>query len=426
VRPANELRVNIGLPFTYADVLAAAARLNGAITMTPAAVSHTLSQITGAHVTIKFENLQYTGSFKERGALNRLLALDPDERRRGVVAMSAGNHAQGLAHHAKRLGIDATVVMPAGTPMVKIARTRDLGAHVVLHGETLVEAHEHALALTREHSMVFVPPYDCPLVMAGQGTAVLELIHAAPDLEVVIVPVGGGGLLAGSLVAAHGADSTIEVVGVQVATHSAFDAALRRVERGVGGETVAEGIAVARPSMRAVAVARHFGTDIIVVDDAVVEEAVALYLEVEKVVSEGAGAAPLAALLAEPARFAGRRVGLLLSGGNIDLRVLASAMLRALARTGRLTTLSVALPDRPGSLHSLTGVLAANGANVVELSHDRMGQATRLRSAVVDVQVETADRTHSDEVVAALVAAGFQVTRPFPSFGADGGGYTLT
>ena len=403
--------MNLGLPITFADVLAAADRIEGAITVTPTAVSHTLSQITGAEVTIKFENLQYTGSFKERGALNRLLALDRGERERGVVAMSAGNHAQGLAHHAARLGVHATLVMPEGTPMVKIARTRALGAEVVVRGATLVEAHQHALALAAEHGMVFVPPYDCPLVMAGQGTAVLELIEAAPGLEVIVVPVGGGGLLAGSLVAAHGTDPSVEIVGVQVATHAAFDAALRGVERDVGGETVAEGIAVARPSPRAVAVARHFSTEIVVVDDAIVEEAVALYLEIEKVVSEGAGAAPLAALLAEPDRFRGRRVGVLLSGGNIDLRMLASAMLRALARTGRLTTLSVALPDRPGSLHALTGVLAEHGANVVELSHDRLGLATRLRSAVVDVQVETADRMHSDAVVAALAASGFQVTR---------------
>jgi threonine dehydratase len=258
---------------------------------------------------------------------------------------------------------------------------------------------------------VFVPPYDCPLVMAGQGTAALELIAAADDLDMIVVPVGGGGLLAGTLVAAHGAAPSIEVVGVQVASHAAFDAALRGIGRASGGETVAEGIAVAKPSERAVRVARHFGTEIVVVDDPVVEEAVGLYLEIEKVVSEGAGAAPLAALLAEPDRFRGRRVGLLLSGGNIDLRVLASAMLRALARTGRLTTLSVAISDRPGSLHALTGVLAAHGANVVELWHDRMGPTTRLRSAVVDVQVETADRMHSDQVVAALSDAGFDVTR---------------
>ncbi|MBI5088259.1 MAG: threonine ammonia-lyase [Actinobacteria bacterium] len=409
--PARPVPVNIGLPITFADVDAAARRVAGSISETPCAVSHTLSQITGAEVTIKFENLQYTGSFKERGALNRLLALDDDERRRGVVAMSAGNHAQGVAHHAARLGVRATLVMPEGTPMVKIARTRHLGADVVLHGATLAEARDHALALAREHEMVFVPPYDCPLVMAGQGTVVLELLAAAPDLEIVVVPVGGGGLLAGSLVAAHGVAPAVDVVGVQAASYAAFDAALRGTTCAIGGETVAEGIAVAHPSARAVAVARHFGTSIVVVDEPEIERAVALYLEIEKVVAEGAGAAPLAALLAQPERFRGRKVGLVLSGGNIDLRVLASAMLRSLARTGRLTTLSVALPDRPGSLHALTGVLAAHGANVVELTHDRLGSATRLRSAVVDVLVETADRAHSDAVVAALHAAGFDATR---------------
>jgi threonine dehydratase len=403
--------IGFGLPLTYGDVLAAAQRIAGAITVTPAAVSHTLSQITGAHVTIKFDNLQYTGSFKERGALNRLLALDTTERSRGVVAMSAGNHAQGVAHHAARLGIGATLVMPEGTPLVKVSRTRALGAHVVVFGATLADAHRHALELARDHGMVFIPPYDCPLVMAGQGTAVLELIAAAPDLDMIVVPVGGGGLLAGSLVAAHGADPTVEVVGVQVSNHAAFDAALRGLARPTGGDTIAEGIAVAHPSARAVATARHFRTQIVVVEDPVVEEAVGLYLEIEKVVSEGAGAAPLAALLAEPERFRGRRVGLLLSGGNVDLRVLASTMLRALARTGRLTTLSIEVTDRPGALHALTGVLAQHGANVVELSHDRMSPTTRLKSAVVDVQVETADRSHSDAVVEALRQAGFVVTR---------------
>jgi threonine dehydratase len=402
--------MNIGMPFTLDDVVDAAERLRGAIAVTPAAPSHTLSAITGAEVVIKFENLQYTGSFKERGALNRLLSLTPEECSRGVVAMSAGNHAQGLAHHASRLGISATLVMPATTPLVKVTRTREHGANVVLHGATLIEAHEHALQLARQRSFVFVPPYDCPIVMAGQGTAALEFIEAVPDLDVLVVPVGGGGLFAGSIIAARGVSPSTEVVGVQVESFAAFDVALSGAHRTIGGETIAEGIAVARPSPLAVRIARDHQCDIVVVDDDDVEEAIALYLEIEKVVSEGAGAAPLAALLAHPEQFAGKKVGLMLSGGNIDLRVLASAMLRALARTGRLTTLSVALTDQPGSLHALTGVLARHGANIVELSHDRMGPSTRLRSAVVDVQVETADRRHSVAVVAALEAAGFAVT----------------
>jgi threonine dehydratase len=405
--------MNIGLCLTYADVLAAAARIEGAIGRSPAAISHTLSDITGAEVWIKFENLQYTGSFKERGALNRLSFLTAEERARGVVAMSAGNHAQGLAHHAHRLGIHATLVMPVGTPMVKIARTRDLGAEVIVAGINLIEAHEHALALARDRGLVFVPPYDCPIVMAGQGTVALEFLDQVPQLDSIVVPVGGGGLLAGCLVATHGARPDVDVIGVQVSSYAAFDGAMHPdhlIDRPLGGDTIAEGIAVARPSARAIRVAEHFDTPIVVVDDATVEEAVALYLEIEKVVAEGAGAAPLAALLTDPKRFAGRTVGLLLSGGNIDLRVLASGMLRALARTGRLTTLSVALPDTPGSLHRLTGVLAAEGANVVELSHDRMRLGARLRSAVVEVQVETVDRTHAERVVVALVAAGFDVT----------------
>ncbi len=408
--------MHIGPAVTFHDVLTAAERIRGAVTVTPTAVSRTLSAITGAEVAIKFENMQYTGSFKERGALNRLLTLTAAERDRGVVAMSAGNHAQGLAHHATRLGISSTLVMPQGTPLVKVSRTRALGAEVVVAGTTLVEASEHAQRLARERNLVFVPPYDCPVVMAGQGTAVLELLTEVPDLEVIVVPVGGGGLLAGSVVAAHGLAPHVEVVGVQVAAYSAFAWSLAHGAATApddisGGDTIAEGIAVARPSARAVRIARTLGADVVVVDDADVEVAITLFLEIEMVVAEGAGAAPLAALLAHPDRFRGRKVGLVLSGGNVDLRVLASAMLRALARSGRLTTLSISLPDRPGALHALTGVLAANGANIVELTHDRMGPSIRLRSAVVDIQVETADRAHSDSVVDALQAAGFQVTR---------------
>ncbi len=409
--PVEEVAsLRIGDCITRDDVIAAAARVRGQVVLTPAAPSQTLSQITGAEVWIKFENLQYTGSFKERGALNRLATMSEDERERGVVSMSAGNHAQGLAHHAARLGIRATVVMPRTTPLVKVARTRQLGAEVVLEGDSLAEAREAAVQLVRSRGAVFVPPYDCPLVMAGQGTVALELLEQVPDLEVLVVPVGGGGLLAGTLAATAPAPGATgpEVVGVQVLSYATF----AEPGRAAGGETLAEGIAVAEPSRGALRLARARNTEVVVVDEGTVEQAVALYLEIEKVVAEGAGAAPLAALLAEPERFRGRRVGLVLSGGNVDLRVLAAAMLRALARSGRLTTLSVSLPDRPGSLHALTGVLAAEGANVVELSHDRLRASTRLRSAVVVVQVETADAEHAARVEAALRTAGFDVERP--------------
>jgi threonine dehydratase len=404
--------VNVGPNVSIDDVIVAQRRIAGAVAVTPATLSRTLSAITGADVVVKFENLQYTGSFKERGALNRLLVLSDDERARGVVSMSAGNHAQGVAHHAHRLGIAATLVMPIGTPTVKVMRTRELGAEVVLAGDDLAGAHEHARQLVAERELVFVPPYDCPVVMAGQGTLALELLEQHPDLDVIIVPVGGGGLLAGCLVASRAVAPHVEVVGVQVKGHTAFtDLLEHRDVHGPRTETIAEGIAVQRPSPSAVRLARQFRTSVVVVDDDAVEQAVALYLEVEKVVAEGAGAAPLAALLCEPDRFRGRRVGLVLSGGNIDLRILASALLRALARTGRLTTLTVTLADRPGSLHDVTGVLAAHGANVVELWHDRLKLGARLRSATVDIQVETADRQHSDTVVDALVRAGFDVVR---------------
>lgn len=404
--------INIGPCLALQDVLDARRRIASDVAVTPAAVSHTLSKITGADVVVKFENLQYTGSFKERGALNRLLLLSEDERSRGVVAMSAGNHAQGVAHHARRLGISATLVMPIGTPTVKVMRTRELGADVVLAGDDLAAAHDHARRLVVERGLVFVPPYDCPIVMAGQGTVALEFLEQHPDLDMLVVPVGGGGLLAGCLVAANAVAPHVGIVGVQVAGHAAFNDLLAGTQpSSPSTETIAEGIAVQRPSPSAVRIASRSATPIVVVDDDSVEQAVALYLEVEKVVAEGAGAAPLAALLAEPERFRGRRVGLILSGGNVDLRILASALLRALARTGRLTTLTVALPDRPGSLHALTGILAAQGANVVELWHDRLKLGARLRSAMVDIQVETADREHSDTVVEALRRAGFDVRR---------------
>lgn len=398
-----------GADLSYGDVIAAAERLVGAIERTPSAISHTLSAVTGAEIVIKFENLQYTASFKERGALNRLLLLTNDERRRGVVAMSAGNHAQGLAHHAARLGVAATVVMPEGTPMTKVSRTHALGAEVIVCGQTLSDARRMALEIAADRNMVFVPPYDCPVIMAGQGTAVLEFVQQVPDLDDIIVPVGGGGLLAGALVAAAGASPHTTVVGVQVASYAAFEASLSATTRDIGGDTIAEGIAVAQPSLKAIRLARAHDCQVLVVEDDDIEEAMVLYLEVEKVVAEGAGAAPLAAVLAYPQRFAGRKVGLLLSGGNVDLRVLAAAMLRSLSRSGRLSTLSVLLPDKPGALHGLTGVLAAQGANVIELFHDRVGLSTRLRSAQVDVQIETADRHHRDAVIAALEAHGFVV-----------------
>jgi threonine dehydratase len=398
-----------GLPVGYDDVVAAAGRIAGSVAHTPSAHSQTLSQVLGCTVVVKFENLQFVASFKERGALNKLLRLGEGERAKGVVAMSAGNHAQAVAYHATRLGIDATIVMPTATPFVKVQRTRELGATVVLRGDGLAEAEAEAERLAAVEGRSYVHPYDDPDVIAGQGTCALEVLADHPDLDALVVPVGGGGLIAGSAVAVRHLRPGIEVVGVQTERYPAMADRVHHTSSPVGGSTIAEGIAVPRPGHLTGQIVDMLVDDVVTVSEEHIEEAINLLLEIEKVVTEGAGAAGIAALIEHGGRFAGKRVGVILTGGNIDPRLLASVVMRGLIRNGRLSRLHVEVPDVPGSLGSITTILGREGANIVEILHQRMFVDLSARSAEVEVTVETLDHAHVERAVAALTEAGYPV-----------------
>jgi threonine dehydratase len=397
----------MALPVSLADVEAAAAAIRGAVVVTPLAVSRTLSAITGARIHLKFENLQFTSSFKERGARNFLLRLPAEGRARGVVAASAGNHAQGLAYHADLLGIAATIVMPADTPFTKVTHTEHHGARVVLEGEGFAGALAAARRIEAAEGMTLVPAFDDPAIIAGQGTVALEILDAAPAIDTIVVPVGGGGLIAGVAVAAKGRRPDIQIVGVQVEGYEGMRHALGTGPAPAGGQTIADGIAVLEPGRITTAIARELVDDIVVVDDQHIEEAIALVLEIEKSVVEGAGAAGLAAVLEHRDRFAGRDVAVVLSGGNIDLRVLASVVLRALARSGRLVRLRVEVSDRPGVLAVVAKTIGDLGGNIVDVAHRRDLPGVALKSAQLEVSVETRDRAHADAIVAALNEAGY-------------------
>ena len=397
------------LPVSLADVQEAAKRIAGAVVRTPCLKSDTLSRIVGADIWLKFENLQYTASFKERGALNTLLQLTPDERKRGVIAMSAGNHAQGVAYHAGRLGIPATIVMPSFTPNVKVKHTRGHGARVVLHGDTLAEAGAEAHRLAAAEHLVFVHPYDDPRIIAGQGTAALEMLQDAPDIDTLVVPVGGGGLISGCAVAARGLKPYIRVIGVEAAGYAAMRQLLAGEQVTVGGDTIAEGIAVRDIGRLPLAIARALLDRVLAVDEVAIERAIALFLEVEKTVAEGAGAAGLAALLAYPEHFAGRKVGLVLCGGNIDTRLLASVLLRGLVRDGRIVRLRLMIGDLPGQLARVAGLIGGAGGNIVEVQHQRLFGSVVAKATELDVTVETRDRGHARELVSALETEGFKV-----------------
>lgn len=403
IQPADSLPVGI------ADVEAAAQAIEGAVVRTPSAVSHTLSEVLGATIVVKFENLQFTAAYKERGALNRLLHLTETERAAGVVAMSAGNHAQAVAYHARRLGIDAVIVMPEATPFIKVARTRHLGATVELHGTTLAEAASRAHQLTDEQGRTFVHPFDDPLVIAGQGTVGLELVADHPDLDAIIVPVGGGGLISGMAIAAKAKAPAIEIVGVQTELYPSMVAAYRGEELASGGSTMAEGIAVAKAGSLTQQVVRHYVDDMLIVSERGIEDGVNLLLEIEKVVSEGAGAAGIAALIDHPARFAGKKVGIVLSGANIDPRLLASVIMRGLVRSGRLSRMRVSIDDQPGALATATALIGAAGGNIVEVFHQRLFADIPIRSAEVEFAIETLDRDHADAVVKKLQEADYRV-----------------
>jgi len=373
-----------------ADVRAAAARIEGKVLRTPTIYSDAVSRATGAKVTLKLDNLQATGAFKERGAANRLALLSEAERAAGVVTMSAGNHAQ------------AVIVMPKFTPLTKVSRTAGWGARVVLHGETLAEAAEHAYGLAASEGRVFVHPYDDPAVMAGQGTLALELLEDAPDLETLVIPVGGGGLISGCAVAAAGINPGIEVIGVEVAAYAALAQRLAGHPVSVGGATIAEGIAVRDIGVEPLAVIRAHVADVLVVPERAVEEAIALLAEGCKTVAEGAGATGVAALLAFPDRFKGKRVGIPICGGNIDSRILANVMLRNLLRDGRLRRLVVECPDRPGVLADIAGKIGGAGGNIIEVSHHRMFASPSVQVAELEVMFEARDAEHSGEIVRAL------------------------
>ncbi|HEY0837903.1 MAG TPA: threonine ammonia-lyase [Azospirillum sp.] len=392
---------------TLDDVRAAAGRLKGRIARTPAEPAPRLSEMAGCTVFLKLENQHLTGSFKERGALNKLLSLTEAERTAGVVAMSAGNHAQAVACHAQRLGIAATIVMPCFTPFTKVERTESFGARVVLEGETLSEAAAFALELAEREGLCFVHPYDDPLVAAGQGTAGLEFLDAVPDLDALVVPIGGGGLIAGVAAAAKALKPGIRVIGVECAMYPSMRQALHGQPISCGGVTIAEGIAVKAPGSLTLEMVRRHVDDILLVGEEALEAAVYRMVTVQKLVAEGAGAAALAAVMTEPDRFRGQRVGLLVSGGNIDARLLAQVLMRGLVVEGRVVRLRIGLTDAPGALAKTTRILGEAGANIVEIYHQRLFHDVPVKMAEIDVILETRDRLHVQQIVDKLTAAGF-------------------
>ena len=387
---------------TLDEVRAAASRIAGAVERTPMLHSRTLSKLTGAEVWLKFENLQFTASFKERGALNRLLVLTAAERSRGVIAMSAGNHAQGVAFHASRLGLRAVIVMPRGTPNTKVSATKVHGAQVVLEGDTLAEAAAHARERQARDGLTLIHPYDDPAIIAGQGTVALEMLEQAPGLDALMVPVGGGGLISGMACAAKALEPAIEVWGVESKAYCAMHQRLAGLPVSVGGDTIAEGLAVRDVGELTLAMTRALANGVLLVEEAAIERAIVALVEIEKTVAEGAGAAGLAALLEHPGRFAGRRVGIPLCGGNIDSRLLAAVLMRGLVRDGRLVRLRVNLPDVAGSLARVTTLIGEAGGNIIEVQHQRVFDAASAKSAEVEFMIETRSRDHARVIQDAL------------------------
>ena len=385
-----------------ADIEQAAERIAGQVLRTPMLPCPAISCLTGADVVLKLDNLQVTGAFKERGAANRLASLSADERARGVIAMSAGNHAQAVARHASLLGVAATIVMPKFTPSTKVTRTAAWGANVVMVGETLAESAAHAHQLAAERSLVFIHPYDDPSIIAGQGTLALEMLQDAPDLDALIIPVGGGGLLAGCLVAASEMRPGIAVYGAEVETYAAMAQRLAGRAVSVGGPTIAEGIAVRDIGEIPFEIVRRRIAGILVAPERAIEEAIGLLVEAAKTVAEGAGAVGVAALLAHPDRFRGKKVGIAITGGNIDARILSNVLLRDLLRDGRLLRLHLQIPDRPGVLADIAGKIGDSGGNIIEVSHQRLFASSSVQAAELEVMVEARDKLHANAIVAAL------------------------
>ena len=396
---------------TLDDIRAAGRVIAGQVVKTPFLHSRTLSAITGADVYIKFENLQFTASFKDRGALNKLTSLTSEQRKHGVIAMSAGNHAQGVAYHAQRLNIPATIVMPESTPFIKAQQTERFGAEVILKGAGLSEAGQIAREIEAARGLTFVHPYDDPKIIAGQGTIGIEIAEAGIPLDAVIVPVGGGGLVSGIGLAMQALAPQTEIVGVEAELFPAMRAALRGEPAHPGGATIAEGIAVSKMGDLTTAICRALDLDIILVSEAAIERAIYLFLTIEKTVAEGAGAAPLAALLAEPARFKGKRVALILAGGNIDPRLLASVIMRELIRDGRIFKIAVDIEDLPGQLSRVAGLIAKCGGSILEVQHGRLALDISAKHAFLEVLIEARDPRHGDQICEAIAAAGLRVRR---------------
>ncbi|MEO6433268.1 MAG: threonine ammonia-lyase [Sphingomicrobium sp.] len=396
---------------TIDDIRAAAARIEGKVVRTPMLVSRTLSEIVGAEIWLKFENLQFTAAYKERGALNKLLALTAEERARGVIAASAGNHAQAVAYHAKRLGIPATIVMPLPTPTIKVTQTEGHGATVALYGQVVDDSFEHARELELERGLTFVHPFDDPKVIAGAGTVGLEMMADVPDLDAIVVPIGGGGLMSGIATAAKALKPDIEMIGVEAELYPSMKCAVEGCRMPLGGDTLAEGIAVKKPGELTSRILRDLADDFILVSERALEQAVAMLVGIEKTVVEGAGAAGLAAILANPDRFKGKKVATVLCGGNIDTHLLATVLMRDLVRCGRIARLKIAAEDRPGALASITARFHEAGVNIIEINHSRIFSHLPAKDTMIEVECEARDASAIDDVVARLEAAGFTVER---------------
>ncbi|MFS0736551.1 threonine ammonia-lyase [Sphingomonas sp. 1P06PA] len=397
------------LPVTIDDVRAAHMRVRDAVVRTPTLHSKTLSDLTGANVYLKFENLQFTAAYKERGALNKLAQLDAASRAQGVIAASAGNHAQGLAYHGARMGIPVTIVMPVHTPTVKVQQTRGHGATVILAGERFDDAYAHALTVAAERGLVFVHPFDDPQVIAGQGTVAIEMLADVPQIDTLAIPIGGGGLISGCAVVGRAQPHPIEVIGVQAELYPSMYNRIRGTDMPCEGDTLAEGIAVKEPGAITSAMIRDIVDDIVLVSERELEKSVSLLLQIEKTVVEGAGAAGLAALLAHRDRFAGRTVGVVLCGGNIDTRLLANVLLRDLARSGRLARLRLRLRDQPGALFNVSRIFDQEQVNIIEIYHQRVFTTLPAKGLITDIECETRDRAHLDRLIEALTDAGYEV-----------------
>ena len=415
-KPRPSPQTTVAGRVTLDDIKAAQKTIAGAVLDTDFDYSRTLSELTGAEIWLKFENLQFTGAYKERGALNRLSHLDTAQRTRGVIAMSAGNHAQGVAYHAKRLGIPATIVMPEGTPTIKVENTRHHGAEVIVTGATLEDAAHAARTLAAERGLLFLHPFDDPFVIAGQGTIALEMLAKVADLDTLVVPIGGGGLISGMAIAAKGLKPGIEIIGVEASLYPSMYNVIKGANLRIGGDTLAEGIAVKTPGVLTQGIIRDLVDDIVLVPEAALERAVALLIGIEKTVVEGAGAAGLAAVLCDAARYKGRKVGLVLCGGNIDSRLLASVLTREQAREGRLSRLTIDIPDQPGQLAKVATVIGGCGANIIEVYHQRVFTDLPAKGTELHLVIETRDRVHLQTTISQLKEAGFAVTVK------DGGG----